>query len=62
MIRIKDMYVSLSNIKKIEFEGNGNFCYMFITYCYEDNNPIKIEVDNFGEYQEIADMIVEALK
>lgn len=62
MIRIKDMYVSLSNIKKIEFEGNGNYCLMYITYFYEEDKPIKVYVDNFGEYQELADRIMEAVK
>ena len=62
MIRIKDVYVSLNNIKKMYFEGNGsNYCYMYIDYCYDDV-PIKIEVDSWNEYIELADTIVRAIK
>lgn len=61
MIRIKDVYVSLSNIKKLYFEGNGNYCYMFIEYQFDDN-PVKIEVDNFDDYVLYAEEIAEAIK
>jgi hypothetical protein len=62
MIRIKDVYVSLNNIKKLYFEGHGeHYCYMFIEYQFDDN-PVKIEVDNFDDYVMYAEEIAEAVK
>ena len=61
MIMVKDIYISRHDIKKIHFEGDGNFCFMCITYRYDDDNPIKIEVEAFGEYKELADGICNSV-
>ena len=62
MIKIKDMYISLNNIKQMYFDQNDNDLYMVVLYFYDEDRPIKIAVDNYGEYMKWADMIMEAVK
>lgn len=61
MIRIYDMYVSLSNIKQIYYNKIGDCQYMYIVYQYEET-PVKIEVGSFDDYIAYAEEIKEALK
>ena len=64
MVQIKDMYISLDNIKFIKFEENhfglGEDAvskYLVIKHFY-DEEMIKISVDSFEEFQELANIIV----
>ena len=55
MLRIKDIFVSTNQIKSIEFENGHTFGpnYLIINYFYEEN-PTKIEVNDFEEFVEVA--------
>ena len=64
MVQIKDMYIALDNIKFIKFEENhfgfeedAVNKYLVIKHFY-DEEMIKISVDSFEEFQELANIIV----
>ena len=54
MLKVKNDYISTEGIKKIHYEVNGDCRYICITYRFDDENPIKIEVDDFCEYEGLA--------
>lgn len=56
MIRVKNTYVTIDNLKSITFENGCSFSpnYLVITYFYDDED-VKIEVKNFDEFVEVAD-------
>lgn len=59
MIRIKDIYISTTDIKSLKFDkevGPTNGGYLIINYRFDDE-PIKIYVSNFEEYENLADLI-----
>ena len=45
----------------MHFEGDGNECYMYITYRFDDT-PIKLRVDDFGEYIELGNAICSEIR
>ena len=60
MLRVKDTYISTSDIKQIEYTYYGANRYLEISYRY-DNEPIKIVVNSEDEYHELAEMICEKI-
>ena len=58
MIRVKDTYISMENIKKIEHDQTyfPEAHYIVITYFY-DTDPIRIAIESFEEFEKLADMI-----
>lgn len=63
MIKVKDTYISPENIKKIHFDSTcGDYGYIYITYFYDELNPIKICIDDFNEYEELCRHICRELE
>lgn len=63
MIRVKDVYISIKDIKKISYEmaymfGTDKMHYLVIDYIFDDK-PISITVDSFEDYETQADFISE---
>ena len=59
MIKIKDKFIALKGIRMVEFlepwRRNKGVCGLKITY--RDDKEIVIDIDNFEEYQVLADKI-----
>lgn len=60
MLRVKDMYVSIKDIKRIKHIEHYGSHYLTIKYTFDDVE-IKIEVEDFEEYVDLADMICEKI-
>lgn len=64
MLKIKDTYIFVKNIKTIkylrDFRGSDNGGSLQITYF--DNSVIDVSVNNREEYQEFAKKIVEKVE
>ena len=60
MIKIKDTYISTTNIKQIRFEESFGYCYLVIKYSF-DPEEIKLEVSDIDEFDHLAFSISSAI-
>lgn len=55
MIRIKDTFINKNDIRCIRFDASDmNNPYLVVEYAYDKENPVRIWVSSFEEYQDLA--------
>lgn len=60
MIRVKNIWVCIRDIKTITYEENNGWRFLVITYMFNDA-PVKIEVNDFDDFNETAMMIADVI-
>lgn len=65
MLKIKDKYIALKNIKCVEYHEDKNIfegvvtLYPKLKIIYNDNSELKIPIENYGEYYDLSKIIAE---
>ena len=59
MLRVNDMYIDITNIRKIYYEMDDFGEYLVITYAYDVENPTRIAVESHSEYLDTAGLIAD---
>lgn len=65
MLKVKDKYISLKNIKCVEYHEDKDIfeglltLYPKLKIIYNDNSELKIPIENYGEYYDLSKTIVE---
>lgn len=61
MYKINNIYVAVDGIRTIHYEVDDSGRYMVITYAYDKENPTKIQVIDFGEYENLSSILALAV-
>lgn len=59
---VKDIYISLNDIRKIHYEVDDYGNFLVITYVYDEEHPTRIHVENIDDYFEVAREISTAVR
>ena len=55
MIRVKDTFINKNDIRVIRLDASDmENQYLVIEYAYDKENPVRIWVHDFGEFEDLA--------
>ena len=65
MLKIRNTYISLKDIRMIEHKTSSDYysnTYHYIIITYKDEKTIKICIGNYKEYEELANLIASKIE
>jgi len=61
MIRVKDTFINKNDIRVIRFEDTEMGRFLLVEYAFDQEHPTRINVVDFGEYEDLAFTICRVL-